>query len=132
MVAVAAARPLQHAAVGRYRDDNVHDVGCGRHQPECVDGVVEAELGDGKHLQFAVQQVPEDVLKEPTVPLRLQPEIQIKVHHRESIFASEANPLGIGVDVPFTEFDEPPAGSQYLHTASNRFSGQRIQNDVHL
>ena len=26
----------------------------GCHQPECVDGLVEAELGDRKHLQFAV------------------------------------------------------------------------------
>ena len=43
-----------NAAVGRYRDDDLADVGSGGHQPECVDGVVEAELGDGKQLQFTV------------------------------------------------------------------------------
>ena len=126
MVAAAAARPLD-AAVGRYRDDDLAGVASGRHQPERVDRVVEAELGDGKHLQLTVAaRAARIVLQEPTVPLGLQPQIQVEVDHRERGTLGQCGQpqLGIGVDVLLAQFDEPATGSQYLHTAPNRFSGQ--------
>ena len=70
------------AAVDRYRDDDLAGV-FPEPSAERVDRGVQGELGDGEHLKFPVCDMLEDLLQQPTIPLGLQPEIQVQVDHRE-------------------------------------------------
>ena len=98
----------------------------GRHQPERVDRVVQGELGDGQHLQFAVGDVTQDLLQQPPYRCGCSRRFRSRsTTENEALLASARQPQrGIGVDVLLAEFDEPAAGSQDLHTAPNRLSRQ--------
>ena len=104
----------------------------GRHQPEGVDRVLEGELGDRKHPQLTVADTRKDVLQEPAVPLGLQPQIQVEIDDRERRALGQCRQaeVGVGVDVLLTQLDESATGSKDLHTSTDRFARQRVEDDV--
>src|SRR5208337_123859 len=99
-----------------YRDDDLAGVLTGRHEPKRVGRVVQAESGDGKHLQSAIRHVLQDVLQKLAIPCRLQLQIQVKVYDGEgrAFCQCRQSQVGIGVDVFLAQFDEPAAGGKYL------------------
>ena len=105
----------------------------GRHQPEGVESrSSRVNSVTGSTCSSPSRARGEDLLEEPAVPVGLQPQIQVEIDHREGRALRQCGQpqRGVGVDVLLAQFDESATGGQDLHASTNRFSGQRIENDV--